>query len=96
MAANSDNCEFTVYQNAYGYLGGEIVNGRLSISSEIYGDADHPDSEIQYSLSAEDTIKLFSAVSLNEFIDICNQKRLLGMMLFLNDLGIEPRIIPVY
>ncbi len=92
----SDNLIFTVYQNFYGYLGGEIVNGRLTLISECYGDDEYPDSEIQYSFSVDDTYKLFSLVTLEEFIVLCAEKGLIGVESFLKVHGIEPRIIPVY
>ena len=53
------DCKFTIYNEQYVYLGGEIKNGCLELTSEVFEDENYPDSEKHYIFSASQTEKLF-------------------------------------
>ena len=82
---------FVIYQELFVYLGGEIKDGSLELTSEVYGDDDHPDSEKHYIFSKVQTEKLFSLISLEELIETCRRGRLLWLEAFLRKNGIRPR-----
>ena len=84
--ATVDNLTFRCYGDRYSSLSGKIQNGGLHIESIIYGD-DY-DSEKHYSLSKEATLKLFSLVSLDSFIELCQKKYVNGLEQFLSENGI--------
>ena len=83
-----NDMKFDIYSERYVYLGGEIRNGELELISEVYGDYD---SEKHYYLSRSETEKLFSGCTLDEFIDLCQKGRLIGMEAYLNKRGIRYR-----
>ena len=56
-----------MYADGYTYLGGKICNGVLELTSGVYGDDDFPGSERHYKFTREETAKLFSIVSVEEF-----------------------------
>lgn len=68
---------FSIYNISHVHLNGEIRNGKLHIISEVYGD-DY-DSEKHYELSKEETNRLFSLISLEDFIDYCRKNHVSGM-----------------
>ena len=87
------NLGFTCYFERYAYLKGEIKNGCLHLESTVYGD--DCDSEKHYSFSREATVKLFSVLTLNEFIELCRIKGLAGAekLLSENDITYESTAI---
>lgn len=73
---------FAIYNERYVHLNGDIdQDGCLKLLSEVYGE-DY-DSERHYSFSREETDKLFSIISLEDFISLCQEQRLAGMEKFL-------------
>ena len=58
--------KFAVYSEPGVYLGGEIKNGCLHLESDVFGELD---SEQHYSFSKEDTDKLFSLISFEDFCE---------------------------
>ncbi len=68
---------FTVYREQNVTLEGDIRNGCLHLDSFVYGD-DY-DSEQHYIFSKEETDRLFSLMSLDEFLDYCRSDHLLGL-----------------
>lgn len=85
------DCNFTIYNELFVYLGGEIKNGSLEITSEVFGDENYPDSEKHYIFSESQTEKLFSLINLEDFIGSCRSGRLLWLERFLREHGITPR-----
>lgn len=82
-----DTERINIYLRGAGFLDIKIENGQLEFYSEVWGDYD---SEAFYVLSKADTDKLFSIVSLDEFIDICRQKNsVLGIKKYLDSIGIS-------
>lgn len=73
--------KFIIYDEKYVHLSGEISDGCLYLESDVYGE--EYDSEKYYSFSKEETEKLFSIISLNDFITLCQTRRLIGMEDFL-------------
>ena len=55
------------------------------MESDIVGDDQYPDSEKIYSFSKEETEKLFSIISVDDFVKLCREKHLMGMEEFLED-----------
>lgn len=84
--------KFTIYEETGVYLDGEIKDGCLELLSEVYGEWD---SEQHSSFSKEDTEKLFSLISLEDFITLCREKRLIGMDEFLKENGIKPDVFTI-
>ena len=84
------DCNFTIYNEQYVYLGGEIKNGCLELTSEVFGDENYWDSEKHYVFSGSQTEKLFSLISLEDFIDSCRRGHLLWLEQFLREHGITP------
>ena len=80
------NLCFTCCSERNIYLGGRITDGCLSLVSKAYGD-DY-DSEKHYDFSKGETEKLFSILTLDEFVNLCNTKKLIGMESFLERKGI--------
>ncbi|MDD7408272.1 MAG: hypothetical protein SOV71_03815 [Anaerovoracaceae bacterium] len=73
--------KFTIYQRKHTYLGGKVEDGCLSLESDVYGP--EYDSEKMYSFSKEETEKLFSVITLEDFIKLCRKKNVSGMEDFL-------------
>ena len=71
--------KFDIYNERFVYLGGEISNGCLELISEVYGDDDHPDSEKHYLFSESQTEKLFSLISMEDFIAFCQRGHLMWL-----------------
>ena len=82
-----ENKSFTIYSEQYVYCCGEIVNGKLEITSDVYGDYD---SELIYSLSRMDTEKLFSNMTLDEFIERVRADHISGLDNIFQELDIHP------
>ena len=82
--------KFTVYNDLYVYLGGEIKNGCLELTSEVSGGDEYPDSEKHYIFSREQTEKLFSVISLEDLIESCRKGRLIWLENYLDETGIHP------
>lgn len=78
---------FNIYNEQYVHLGGDITDGSLHLESEVYGE-DY-DSEKHYTFSKEETEKLFSIISLEDFIELCRKEHLIGMEQFLADHHVE-------
>ena len=68
---------FTCYIERFVCLEGKIKDGQLYMDSEVWGD--EYDSEKHYRLTKEDTEKLFSEMTLDQFIEFCRKERTLGM-----------------
>lgn len=84
---NAKDREFVIYSEKYVSLTGKIIDGCLSLESNIYGD-DY-DSEKHYEFSKEETEKLFKLISIDDFIKLCQKEYLLGMEEFLKDNDIK-------
>lgn len=78
--------KFTIYNESDVYLGGSINNGCLSLLSEVNGDYT---SEMSYGLTKENTDKLFSIISFDDFVDLCKKESLIGFLEFLDKHSIE-------
>ena len=83
--------DFVIYNEQYVYLGGRIHAGCLELTSEVTGDDIYPDSEKHYIFSETQTEKLFSLISLEEFVASCQSGHLLWMEHFLRTHGIRPK-----
>lgn len=79
-----ENITFTIYKDRCVYDGGGIKDDCLYIDSEISGADDFPDSERHYRLSKEETAKLLSTITLDQFIELCKSKGLTGMEEYFN------------
>ena len=77
---------FTVYVESGICLSGSIWCGCLQMTSEVYGGG--YSSEKHYVFTKEETEKLFSICSLEEFIEICREGHCAGMEAFLKENGI--------
>ena len=77
------NKEFTIYNEMYTVLRGCISNDRLSLESYVYGE-DY-DSEKHYDFNRYETLKLFNKISFDDFIKLCQDKRLIGLEEFLKE-----------
>ena len=82
---------FNIYSERYVHLFGDITGGCLHLESDVYGD-DY-DSEKHYLFSKEETAKLFSLISLEDFIALCRKEDLIGMERFLKENGITYKSI---
>ena len=78
---------FTIYSEQNISLTGKIIDGCLSLESNVYGD-EH-DSEKHYEFSKEETEKLFNLITKDDFIELCKKKRLIGMEEYLDKNHIE-------
>ena len=78
---------FTIYNERNEILRGSISDGRMQLESIAYGDYD---SVRHYLFSRRDTSRLFSIVTLEQFIDICRETRLAGMEEYLERHDIHP------
>ncbi len=87
-----NDCKFTIYNEQYVSLKGTIGDGRLELTSHVYGDEIYPDSEEHYAFSQEQTEKLFSLISLEDFIDSCRSGHLLWLSQFLEEHEITPKV----
>ena len=75
---------FAIYNEKYVHLNGDIdKEGCLHLDSEVYGE-DY-DSEMHYTFSKTETDRLFSIISLEEFIALCRDQHLRGMEQFLKN-----------
>ena len=81
---------FVIYKDTYSALFGDITGGCLHIESDLDEDDMYPGSEKHYRFSKEDTARLFSVISLRDFITLCRKKGLMGMDAFLAENGIRP------
>ena len=73
-----------IYSGRTSALTGNIdEDGRLHLTSEVYGE-DY-DSEKHYEFTKEETDRLFSIISLEDFIALCSEQHLIGMEGFLSD-----------
>ena len=86
---------FTIYRDNAGFFFGDITNGCLHLESDVDGDGVFPDMERHYAFSREDTNRLFSLISLADFISLCRKKGLSGLERFLADVGVAPTITEV-
>ena len=80
---------FVIYADRYVYLGGKIEEGCLRLESEVDGGGDFVDSAQYVTLSKEETDKLFTICSLEEFIEIGRKERYGGLLSFLGKNGIK-------
>ena len=76
---------FICYSERYVFLGGKIEGGCLSMESDVAGGDQYPDSEKIYSFSKEETDRLFSIISVDDFIKLCREKGVGGMEDFLEE-----------
>ena len=76
------------YKGSSSYLGGEIKDGKLHLESDVYGVNSGEGGEKHYSFSKEETQKLFSIISIEDFKALCKKKRVGGMDEFLEENGI--------
>lgn len=75
---------FDIYNERHVHLNGYITeDGCLRLDSDVYG-PDY-DSERHYDFTKEETDRLFSIISLEDFIALCQEQHLIGMEKFLTD-----------
>lgn len=79
---------FVIYSEGNSTLEGDIKEGRLHLESCVYGE-DY-DSEKHYTFSKEDTDKLFSLMSLSDFIKACQEGHLMWLEDYLEENDIHP------
>ena len=77
--------KFIFYDTNSSYFGGEIKDGCLKMESDILGVESGTGGEKHYSFSKEETDKLFSIVSFEEFKAICKKRRVRGLEKFLEE-----------
>ena len=82
---SADNLRFTCSAGPNDCLSGEICDGCLKLESKANGEYG---SEGRYTFSKEDTLKLFSLLTLDEFINLYNEKQIAGVEEFLTENGI--------
>lgn len=81
--------EFTAYADKNVYNGGRIRDGKLHLESEVYGeDGYHSESHKIY--SREDTLRLFSVISWDEFVKLQKKDDEGKLTKILNELDIHP------
>ena len=78
--------KFSIYEESGVYLTGKIENGCLKLLSEVYGEYD---SEQHISLTKEETGRLFSLISPEDFIRLDKEKHLPGLDEFLDEHDIK-------
>ena len=93
MSENITDRDFVIYSEQYFSLKRQIRDGQLYLESNVYGD-DY-DSEQHIEFTAEDTKKLFSLISFEEFVGLLQEKHLLGFNEFLREKGIEAQTITI-
>ncbi len=81
--------EFTIYNEEYATLHGNIDEGCLHLVSNVYGE--EYDSEKFYDFSAEDTERLFSIIGFTEFVEKCKTNDIGWMEKFLENNEIKPK-----
>ena len=84
-----DKSDFTIYKEENISLDGKIENGCLHLESAVYGD-DY-DSEKYYDFTKEDTDRLFSLISFEDFLKKCREGHLMWMEDFLERNNISPK-----
>ncbi len=84
--------DISIYSEKGVSFSGKIKDGCLSLTSEVWGTYD---SEQHIEFTKEQTEKLFSLVSLEEFLKLCREKRLSGMWEFLEANDIHPSSITI-
>ena len=72
--------KFVIYDYGCVALDAEIEDGKLTLVSNVFGEYD---SEKTYSFSKEGTEKLFSIISIDDFVSLCRKENLMGMEKFL-------------
>ena len=77
---------FDIYTESNVSLSGEIRDGCLYLTSEVWGEYD---SEQHIEFSKEATEQLFSIITLKEFIFFCQKEHLIGLEKYLDEKGIE-------
>lgn len=82
-----ENRILEIYSEKHVSLNGKIINGSLSLESNIYGEG--YDSEKHYTFSKTETEKLFSIITKEDFVKLCRKERLIGMENFLKENGIR-------
>ena len=73
---------FTIYSEQNISLTGKIIDGCLSLESNVCGD-EHG-SEKHYEFSKEETEKLFHLISMDDFTKLCKKEHVIGMEDFLD------------
>jgi len=89
MAEKLLDREFVIYRDRNVFLGGKIEDGQLKLESMVYGD-DY-DSEQHLEFTADDTFKIFSLMSFEEFVVFLQENHLRGFNDFLIENGIIPK-----
>ena len=79
--------EFGLYGGPDYFLEGEIKNGCLHLESDVYGEYS---SEKHYLFTKEDTEKLFSLLTFQQFRELCIKGGLIGLEDYLEANGIKP------
>ncbi len=74
---NDGGLHFTIYSEEYVSLRGANGDSRLELTPHVYGDEIYPDSEKHFAFSQERTEKLFSLISMEDYIDSCRSGHLL-------------------
>lgn len=76
-----------IYARDHVYLDAIIKGNELTIISNVFGEYD---SEKTYSFTKEQTEKLFSLISLEDFIKSCRERDIEWMEVFLRNNDIKP------
>ena len=84
-----DKSEFKIYKEENVSLHGRIEKGCLRLESVVYGD--EYDSEKYYDFTKEDTDKLFSIISFEDFLQSCREGHLMWLEDFLKKNDISPK-----
>lgn len=93
MSENLTDRDFVVYSERYCSLKGQIRDGQLYLESNVYGDDYDSEQHIEFTL--DNTEKLFSLMSFEEFVGFLQEKRLIGFNEFLREKGIEAQTITI-
>ena len=84
--------DIRIYSEKGASFSGKIKNDCLSLTSEVWG-AYNSEQHIEF--SKEQTEKLFSLISLEDFLKICREKKVSGMWEFLDANDIHPTAITI-
>ncbi len=83
---------FEVYRELSCSLNGEIRDGCLHLASEVWGAYD---SEQYINFDKENTDKLFSLISLDDFVMLCKKEHLIGLNKYLDANGIDRKTFTI-
>ncbi len=82
-----------IYHESSVSLSGKIKDGRLYLTSEVWG-GDY-DSEQHIDFTKKQTEQLFSLITLENFVNLCRKEGLTGMWKFLEKHDIHPNSLTI-